>query len=156
MQPYRAFLRPIVAAATILAPAAAMCETSVAQVAQDITYTVINNTTTPAQQAATQYQAGRAVAAGELYVRCTEREHDYAVAKDTTKDVPCSKFSDAHNLVYGAAIGPTQDHTGTAAWDCDFDAGETTMELTFTGSGTGITYSSSCSSSATDDDTTDD
>ena len=58
-----------------------------------------------------------------------------------------------HTLTYSTHTGegPNTLHFGTAEWDCE--AGQK-MQLTFTGSGAGVTYSSTCTGTATTDDDT--
>ena len=58
-----------------------------------------------------------------------------------------------HTLEYVATLSATTFYFGDTDWDCEVGQ---KMQLTFTGSGTSITYSSACLGSATDDTTDDD
>ena len=144
----KALLMSIVASAAILTPAATA-------VSHDIVYSIVNNSTTPAQPGATvsgsNSMSTSAVFEGDLFVSCDALDYS-RVHKDATQKVTCrSPSRTTHTLSYRAYTGVSSFHTGTATFNCN--AGET-MTLTFTGSGASITYSPSCSAS-TDSDTDD-
>ncbi len=158
---HKAFLRCIVAAAVILTPAAASAAGDT-RTFTTIVYTIVNNTTTPTP-------AGRdptKVPAGVLPASC-DGLHWYGHLKDTTQDKECqmdttpktdsdgNPVEPTHTLTYSVhtGAGPNTLQSGTVDWACK--AGQK-MKLTFTGSGAGVTYSSTCVGTATDDDQTGD
>ena len=150
MQPY---FRMIVATAAILTPAAVIGDVGDTQPAWvDITYTVVNNTTTPSPEGR-DLRVESEVPEGIMSASCDAHAY-HTILKDTTKDIPCQVASgETHTLTYTVNTGPHELHYGTADWNCD--SGQT-MQLTFTGSGSDVTYSPSCIGSATNDDTDDD
>ena len=146
------FLKSIVAMAAMLTPAVATGTggSTVATTSwQNITYTIINNTTTPIPEG----NDHGVTSEGVMGVSCDATNFNI-ILKDVTQDIPCYKLpSETHTLTYIAAGQETP--SGTVDWNCE--TGEK-MQLTFTGSGTGITYSTpSCISEvATADDPDDD
>ena len=147
MQPHGAFLKSIVATAAMLTPAAATwADTS------DILYTIVNNSTTPAPADVNDIDEG------DLFVSCSTSLIATAsrILKDTKHELSCQvpAGTTTHTMAYSVVTGFDSLHSGTVDYDCEATE---TMVLTFTGSGTNIIYSPSCSvSNKTTDGTTDD
>ena len=120
----------------------------------DLSYKVINNTTTPVPEGGD----AEAQPEGLLIVDCNYQKRNHRVLKDTTKDnILClMRFGETDPFTYSvwvetttAVIGrshySSEMHTSEIEWDCR--PGEK-MELTFTGSGTSVTYSKTCTGTA--------
>ncbi len=161
MRIHKAFIRCVVAVAAILVAVAAILTPATAvasdetdadatQISRngriyngDILYKVINNTTTPAPEggdAETQPE-------GLLIVDCNYQTRNHRVLKDTTTDnILClMRFGVTDPFTYSVWLKSDQKHTGETEWDCR--PGEK-KELTFTGSGTSVTFSSNCTGTA--------
>ena len=135
----RSMLKLIVAASVVFAPTAAHATSHAADDAasesQDVSVSIVNNTTTPA--------AGKDKPAGLLNVSCGGAVH--RVNKGTTLDITCTVTDDeALDVDYNDGT-----RTSTATIDCgntespDFIDGSA-VTLTFTGSGASITFTQSC------------
>ncbi len=135
----RSMLKLIVAALVVFAPTATHATSHAADDAasesQDVSVSIVNNTTTPA--------AGKDKPAGLLNVSCGGAVH--RVNKGTTLDITCTVTDDeALDVDYNDGT-----RTSTATIDCgttespDFIDGSA-VTLTFTGSGASITFTQSC------------
>ena len=135
----RSMLKLIVAALVVFAPTATHATShatdAAASESQDVSVSIVNNTTTPA--------AGKDKPAGLLNVSCGGASH--RVKKGTTLDITCTVTDDeALEVDYNDGT-----RTSTATIDCgstespDFIDGSA-VTLTFTGSGASITFTQSC------------
>ena len=135
----RSMLKLFVAALVVFAPTATHATSHAADDAasesQDVSVSIVNNTTTPA--------AGKDKPAGLLNVGCGGPVH--RVKKGTTLDITCTVTDDeALDVDYNDGT-----RTSTATIDCgntespDFIDGSA-VTLTFTGSGASITFTQSC------------
>ena len=135
----RSMLKLFVAALVVFAPTATHATSHAADDAasesQDVSVSIVNNTTTPA--------AGKDKPAGLLNVSCGGAVH--RVSKGTTLDITCTVTGDeALDVDYNDGT-----RTSTATIDCgntespDFIDGSA-VTLTFTGSGASITFTQSC------------
>ena len=139
MQRLRDFLKlTVVAFALLTLPSAAW-----AAEWRTLSITVVNSTTTPAPAGQTH------LGAGFLPVSCDGRAFQ-PVREDQTVTVNCSVRGDESlTLTYSVHLGDGQLHYGTADIDC-----QNTAELTFTGSGTAVTFTKSCTDTDTSGDDT--
>ena len=101
----------------------------------DVAVTIVNNTTTP--------PAGKDKPGGLLNINCGAGVQ--RVEKDTTRAITCT-VADGESLDLSYNDGT---RTSTATVDCGEAAGpdftdESEVTLTFTGSGTSITFTQSC------------
>lgn len=135
----RSMPKLFVAALVVFAPTATHATShaadAVASESQDVSVSIVNNTTTPA--------AGKDKPAGLLNVSCGGAVH--RVQKSTTLDITCTVTDDeALDVDYNDGT-----RTSTATIDCgntespDFIDGSA-VTLTFTGSGASITFTQSC------------
>ena len=162
---HKAFIRCVVAVAAILVAVAAILTPATAVASDetdadatrishngriyngDILYKVINNTSTPTPEggdAETQPE-------GLLIVDCNYSTRNHRVLKDTTKDdIICAMLRGetdpfTYSVWITSAAGGSEKYTSETEWDCR--PGEK-KELTFTGSGTSVTFSSTCTGTA--------
>ena len=133
---FRDFLNCAVAALALLTPAS----TAWAAESRDVAITVVNNTTTPAPAGQTR------IPAGFLPVSCDGHAFQ-PVEQDQTVVVNCSvSGSESLTLTYSSHLGIENIHYGTADIDCQSSA-----TLTFTGSGSSVSFTKSCTDSDSGD-----
>ena len=146
MQPFRPtpLAMSAVALATAFTSAFAAADEREGVVTHDsITYTVVNNTSTPLPDPLPPGTSPN-LGAGDLYVSCDGTAFQ-RWAKDVSRDMTCSAAGTSHTLTYSWPLGVDEAYSpGTVVYDCS--TGETAT-LTFTGSGDGIVVSQSCSDS---------
>ena len=128
----RSTLKFVGAALAVLTAATAF---PAADESQDVSVSIVNNTTTPA--------AGKDKPSGLLNINCGSGVN--RVEKDTTRDITCTVADDE------ALVLRYNDGTRTASATIDCGEGarpdftdETEVTLTFTGAGTAITFTQSC------------